>query len=254
MAKRHGNATSSLARREFLRTILLGSAVSSFIREGWIHTVLADCRPSQSSNGILRLRISDYPVLQNENGSIRLSFNPFSTGGPNGAFYPVLINRGSDDQFFSLSADCQHQHCVVSPFNAGAGASVCPCHGSRYGIDGKVLRGPTTRPLIPYASSFDGTTLCVEIPGLGFEVTASDVQDGINSRFQLSFSTKANVNYQVLLRESIADEGSVIPFATQLDGEANSTTLRGTGSNATVFLDRTAESGFYSVAVQVTQN
>lgn len=48
----------------------------------------------------------------------------------------------------AVSARCTHLGCLVS-FNEAETAWECPCHGSRFGIDGKVLHGPALRPLSP---------------------------------------------------------------------------------------------------------
>jgi nitrite reductase/ring-hydroxylating ferredoxin subunit len=240
-------------RRRFIRSFAVGTAVSTLLGKGWLGTLLADCRPTLPGDGVLRVNVADFPALAGENGSVRLAFNPFTVSGPSGPFYPILINRGANNRFYTLSTQCQHQFCVVPPFNASAGASTCPCHGSQYSIDGSVLRGPTTKPLIAYSNSFDGSTLCVEIPNLGFALTGLAMQSASGPRFQLSFRTKSNVKYQVVFRQDVSDNGAVIPFATTSDGNATSMALKGNGSTATVFVDRTAVAGFYSVTVQVTQ-
>ena len=48
----------------------------------------------------------------------------------------------------ALSATCTHLGCQVA-FNAAERSWDCPCHGSRFDIDGAVLEGPATRPLEP---------------------------------------------------------------------------------------------------------
>jgi Rieske Fe-S protein len=244
---------SGLSRRHFIRHFVVGTAVSTFAGGSWLATLVADCQPAAQGAGILRVRVSDVPALQNANGSVRLALNPFTQSGPTGAFYPVLINRGSNSQFFTLSTQCQHLSCVVPTFNATLGASVCPCHGSRYAINGGVLAGPTTRPLIAYTNNFDGTILCVEMPNLGYSVNATSVQSGVGPRLQLRFPTKSNVKYQVHFRPSVADSGTVVQFATTSEGAASSSVLTGNNGTATLFVDRTNDVGFYSVVVQVTQ-
>jgi glycine/D-amino acid oxidase-like deaminating enzyme/nitrite reductase/ring-hydroxylating ferredoxin subunit len=46
----------------------------------------------------------------------------------------------------AVSPSCTHMGCLVS-FNGAERAWECPCHGSRFGLDGAVLQGPATRPL-----------------------------------------------------------------------------------------------------------
>lgn len=42
---------------------------------------------------------------------------------------------------FGISAVCTHLGCVV-PWNASENKFICPCHGSQYDSNGKVVRGP----------------------------------------------------------------------------------------------------------------
>jgi Rieske Fe-S protein len=45
-----------------------------------------------------------------------------------------------------VSARCTHLGCIVA-FNDAETAWECPCHGSRFGVDGSVLQGPANRAL-----------------------------------------------------------------------------------------------------------
>jgi len=51
-----------------------------------------------------------------------------------------------DGDQHAVSPTCTHMGCLVS-FNGAEKAWECPCHGSRFGLDGAVLQGPATRPL-----------------------------------------------------------------------------------------------------------
>lgn len=42
---------------------------------------------------------------------------------------------------YGLNAVCTHLGCVV-PWDASANKFICPCHGSQYNSEGKVVRGP----------------------------------------------------------------------------------------------------------------
>jgi nucleotide-binding universal stress UspA family protein len=60
----------------------------------------------------------------------------------------VAAYLGQDMALYTLSARCQHLGCTVG-WNSRSATWDCPCHGSRYAFDGKVINGPTTRPLPP---------------------------------------------------------------------------------------------------------
>jgi Rieske Fe-S protein len=74
--------------------------------------------------------------------------------------WPVLLMRGDDDRFFAVSSRCTHQSCRVRP---AAGGLVCPCHGSAFDREGRVVRGPAQRPLPAYRVTVAGPDLHVEM-------------------------------------------------------------------------------------------
>jgi glycine/D-amino acid oxidase-like deaminating enzyme/nitrite reductase/ring-hydroxylating ferredoxin subunit len=58
------------------------------------------------------------------------------------------VYRDQAGALHAVSATCTHLGCLVA-FNDAEQAWECPCHGSRFGIDGSVLHGPANRPLEP---------------------------------------------------------------------------------------------------------
>ncbi|WP_432188076.1 FAD-dependent oxidoreductase [Streptomyces sp. Tue6028] len=56
------------------------------------------------------------------------------------------VHRDKEGQLHTVSARCTHQGCLVA-FNRAEQAWECPCHGSRFDRDGKVVHGPATRAL-----------------------------------------------------------------------------------------------------------
>ncbi|MFI5774326.1 FAD-dependent oxidoreductase [Streptomyces sp. NPDC051658] len=58
------------------------------------------------------------------------------------------VYRDEDGAVHAVSARCTHLGCLVA-FNEAETAWECPCHGSRFGVDGEVLNGPALRPLPP---------------------------------------------------------------------------------------------------------
>ena len=58
----------------------------------------------------------------------------------------VALSRDDDGTLHALSARCTHLGCLVK-WNHAERSWDCPCHGSRFGQDGRVLEGPAVRPL-----------------------------------------------------------------------------------------------------------
>ena len=56
------------------------------------------------------------------------------------------VFRAEDGSLLAVSLRCTHLGCLVR-FNAAERSWDCPCHGSRFDVDGSVLEGPATRSL-----------------------------------------------------------------------------------------------------------
>lgn len=60
----------------------------------------------------------------------------------------VAAYRDPDGTLHEVSARCTHLGCLVA-FNTAERTWDCPCHGSRFDVDGQVVQGPATSPLPP---------------------------------------------------------------------------------------------------------
>ncbi len=60
----------------------------------------------------------------------------------------VAAFRDEDGTLHPLSPTCTHLGCRVS-FNTAERSWDCPCHGSRFDLDGHVIQGPATKDLLP---------------------------------------------------------------------------------------------------------
>jgi Rieske Fe-S protein len=56
------------------------------------------------------------------------------------------VFRAEDGTLHAVSLRCTHLGCLLR-FNAAEHSWDCPCHGSRFDVDGTVLEGPATKPL-----------------------------------------------------------------------------------------------------------
>ena len=60
----------------------------------------------------------------------------------------VAVYRDESGERHAVSARCTHLGCIVS-WNAAERTWDCPCHGSRFDVDGRVVQGPAVNPLKP---------------------------------------------------------------------------------------------------------
>ena len=60
----------------------------------------------------------------------------------------AAVYRGLDSQIHVRSATCTHMGCYVH-FNDAEHTWDCPCHGSRFKVNGEVIGGPAEEPLGP---------------------------------------------------------------------------------------------------------
>jgi Rieske Fe-S protein len=105
--------------------------------------------------GKLRLSLAHYPELAEAGGSLRVK--------PEGGDDQVYVLALGGQRFAALSPICTHRGCVVEIADARL---VCPCHGSTYDREGKVVRGPAQRALTRYPAELtsDGV-LIIDLGG-----------------------------------------------------------------------------------------
>jgi cytochrome b6-f complex iron-sulfur subunit len=75
---------------------------------------------------------------------------------------PVYVRRLESGELTALLAACTHQGCQPEPLGERL---VCPCHGSEFALDGRVLQGPAERPLTRYPVSVEGDDIVVRLDG-----------------------------------------------------------------------------------------
>jgi nitrite reductase/ring-hydroxylating ferredoxin subunit len=243
------DAYQSPSRRQFVKLFSFGVVTSVLSGRSLHELIIGEVQAAGPANGTIILKLSTFTALQSANSSIRIALNSFGTNGPFGAFYPILVNRGTGNQFFAMEARCTHEGCVVPP-----GGGFCPCHSSRFNPDGTVLQGPASSPLTRYPIAYDGSNLLtIEIPGLGYSVTGSPVQTAPGPRFQLTFPTQSGLTYEVQFRENIEAAGTAVPLFATANGTGSTMTTSGSGADKTVYVNRSTAKGFYTVNVRVTQ-
>jgi len=90
-------------------------------------------------DGRVHLPLLQHPELTEPGGSIAVL--------PEGRNTPVFVLALGGQRFAALSPICTHLGCTVE---IQGERLVCPCHGSTYDREGRVLRGPAEDALHSY--------------------------------------------------------------------------------------------------------
>ena len=69
----------------------------------------------------------------------------------------IVVTQPTAGVFAGLSSVCPHAGCNVNKIVDGT--IVCPCHGSRFNLDGSVAKGPATEPLDARAVVVEGDSI-----------------------------------------------------------------------------------------------
>ncbi len=128
------------------RHFLVGSALGAAALLRW-PTVASAAQPQKIAVPLAKLG-----MLKSEGGSVVVKVHDKQ----------LLLVRDSPTTVRTLSAVCTHRHCIVA-YHAADHRIQCPCHGSQYGLDGHVLRGPAPRPLEVYPSELNGEQIIVTL-------------------------------------------------------------------------------------------
>ena len=90
----------------------------------------------------LRISLLDHPELNEVDGSAVVSFPD--------QFVHLLVVCIAKERWIAVWKICTHGDCDVE-WEKESSLVECPCHGSLFDIDGRVLQGPAVRPLTTYA-------------------------------------------------------------------------------------------------------
>jgi glycine/D-amino acid oxidase-like deaminating enzyme/nitrite reductase/ring-hydroxylating ferredoxin subunit len=108
-----------------------------------------------------RLEVRGLPSLAKENADVALRFFGDRVRERSSASTPpapgegkivarrgrqIAVARDEDGTLHAVSARCTHLGCIVA-WNSAERSWDCPCHGSRFAVDGDVLQGPAVKPL-----------------------------------------------------------------------------------------------------------
>jgi nitrite reductase/ring-hydroxylating ferredoxin subunit len=110
------------------------------------------CPTGTPSATAFRIELREFPALQRPGGTAVIE-RPDE-------LLNLWVLHLANGCFAAVWRVCTHGACDVTP---RAGPELyCPCHGSRFGLDGAVLQGPATRPLRTFLVRREGDTLFLE--------------------------------------------------------------------------------------------
>ncbi|MGH7679913.1 MAG: ubiquinol-cytochrome c reductase iron-sulfur subunit [Gemmatimonadaceae bacterium] len=141
------NENEPMDRRGFVLSCALAGA--GLVLTGCVPMVT---HPVPVSGGRVRLPLASYPELGKPDGAIRIL--------PEASSDPIYVLAAANGEFRAVSPICTHRGCTV---DVQGERLVCPCHGSTYDREGRVLRGPAERALASYTVIREGDTLLVSL-------------------------------------------------------------------------------------------
>ena len=250
--KRSPPSLELLSRREWVKRFALGSAVA--LGSAWKGQLLADISPTAFSGNIVTLKLSNYPSLQSDYGSMRFSL--FGEGVPDGI---IVVTRAPGNIFYSVSALCTHEGCTVEAYDhqASVPAIECFCHGSIYNMQGQVVTGAMDNQenLPAYNTAYDNGSLRIEIPTLNLKVNQVTLSSfsGNNKRLRLSFHARAGGTYKLRYTPDLKTAPTTVNFATTANGNMTQPYLTHIGDDTTrhIWVASTAKRGFYLIELVV---
>lgn len=145
-----------LGRRELLLGALRASGTVA-VGAGALGGCIPDLGPAPfvdgpaPVDGKIVLSLASYPELAREGGAVIAR----SPGAP-----WILVASAPGGGFAATSALCTHQGC---PVGVEGGEIVCPCHLSRFGLDGTVRHPPARAGLQTYGVTADGTSVTIDL-------------------------------------------------------------------------------------------
>merc|ERR1719258_680337 len=154
-----GGFVPDMGRRTLMNAFLLGSVAGPLLVLPAV--LIAYLTPAKAGGGggtVAKdalgndVKIADW-VAKNPAGSRKL------VQGLKGDATYLITKDDNTLEDFGVNAVCTHLGCVV-PWNKSANKFACPCHGSQYDKNGKVVRGPAPLSLaLAKRGEQDGTVV-----------------------------------------------------------------------------------------------
>ncbi|MBD2413864.1 cytochrome B6 [Nostoc calcicola FACHB-389] len=135
-----------MKRRDFINWVGLGWIASS------LPVAIAACS-SQTNSASTDWQTIGTSAELDKTGELLAKNSP---AGP-----VLVVGTSKSENLTAVNPTCTHAGCTVG-WKADTKKFVCPCHGSEFGVDGKVQKGPATEALKTYAAKIEGSSVVVK--------------------------------------------------------------------------------------------
>lgn len=143
MTQISGNAdVPDMGRRQFMNVLTFGTITG--VALGALYPVVKYFIPPSSGGaggGVTAKDALGDDIIVSEFLAEHISGERVLAQGLKGDPTYVVVEDGNTIATYGLNAVCTHLGCVV-PWNGSEEKFICPCHGSQYDSQGKVVRGP----------------------------------------------------------------------------------------------------------------
>ncbi|MBN1506798.1 MAG: Rieske 2Fe-2S domain-containing protein [Sedimentisphaerales bacterium] len=145
---------SHTSRRNLLQAGIVGGVAS----------ILGGCKPAGSEKPVVATETGGGGlVLGKEESSKLLASEGSLLVERDTAGDKIMVVHGSDGNLHAVGAACTHAGCTVA-YDKEMGDLHCPCHNSRFGLDGRVIKGPANKPLKTYGVRTEGGLVVISMP------------------------------------------------------------------------------------------
>jgi Rieske Fe-S protein len=140
-----------IERRKFLESACKACLLAG---AGLLISDLTACSPS--------FKVIKLPITQN---TVRLPLTSFAKEPlqivrPEGWFYDIAVRKTSTEQYEALLLECTHQQNQLIASSKGFN---CTLHGSQFGLNGQVIKGPAEDPLKRLSTRLEQGQLVIQL-------------------------------------------------------------------------------------------
>ena len=152
---------SETTRRCFLKLMIgaLSALVTMALAVPFIGTIIGPSFRTKKLNWVKVGDIKSLPLDQPAN--LKFSYKTEDAYLRETVTHSVWVIKHSSSEIMAFSPICPHLGCHYD-WHPEQKEFICPCHGSVFSIDGKVLGGPAPRPLDTFSGKIEDGILYVQ--------------------------------------------------------------------------------------------